>query len=87
MSDYIDKAVAGVVATVFAAITWLVRRVLTNQQEILILKEEIKNREEQRNFDRSQFQSMKTENSELLKEMRLEIKELRLEINSLYRQK
>ena len=52
MEQWVNEIVAGLIASVFAAITWLVRTVLTNNKKIEMLQLEIKNRDLRRDEDR-----------------------------------
>jgi hypothetical protein len=72
--DYLDYIVSGIIATVFSAMTWLVRTVLTNQKQIQLLQSEIKTREERREEDR-----------EAMQEMRADIKEIKRDILDIYK--
>lgn len=72
--DYLDYVVSGIIATVFSAMAWLVRTVLTNQKQLQLLEREIKAREERREEDRQAMQ-----------EMRNDIKELKRDILDLYK--
>jgi septal ring factor EnvC (AmiA/AmiB activator) len=73
--DYLDYIVSGIVATVFSAMAWLVRTVLTNQKQLQLLEREIKAREERRDEDR-----------QAMKEIRDDIKEIKRDILDLYRE-
>jgi hypothetical protein len=72
--DYLDYIVSGIVATVFSAMTWLVRTVLTNQKQLQLLQAEIHTREERREEDR-----------QAMKEIRDDIKEIKRDILDLYK--
>lgn len=72
ISDWINYIVGAVIATLFSGITWLVKRVLTNQEEIALLKSEIKERDERRREDREIMQEIKTD----LKEVKRDILDL-----------
>lgn len=70
--DFINYIVGGVIAAIFGGISWLVRRVLTNQEEIALLKSEIAARDIRRQEDREIMQEIKTD----LKEVKRDIIEL-----------
>lgn len=70
--NYIDYIIGGVVSSVFAGITWLVRRVLTNEKQIALLQHEIRDRDIRRQEDREIMQEIKTD----LKEVKRDIIEL-----------
>jgi septal ring factor EnvC (AmiA/AmiB activator) len=72
--DYLDYIVSGIIATVFSAMAWLVRTVLTNQKQLQLLEREIKAREERRDEDRQAMQ-----------EIRNDIKEIKRDILDLYK--
>lgn len=48
MIDYINELIYTGIATVMGAFTWAVRTILTNKEEVRLLKEEITRREETR---------------------------------------
>jgi hypothetical protein len=69
MDQWVDKIIAGAIATVFASITWLVRTVLTNNRKIELLQLEIKNRDQRREEDRKAVAELKQEMKDLRKEL------------------
>lgn len=72
--DYINHIIAGVVSMFFAAIGWLVRTVLTNQKQIMLLQNEISERDKRRDEDR-----------QILKDLQSDVKEVKRDILELYR--
>lgn len=69
MEQWVNEIVAGLIASVFAAITWLVRTVLTNNKKIEMLQLEIKNRDLRRDEDRKAVEEIKQEMKDLRKEL------------------
>ena len=69
MDDYLNKIIAGAIASVFGAIGWLVRTVLTNNKKIEMLQLEIKNRDSRREEDRKDVAEIKQEMKDLRKEL------------------
>lgn len=74
ISDFINYIIGGIIAALFSGITWLVRRVLTNQEEIALLKSEIKARDVRR-----------TEDREIMKEIQSDLKEVKRDILDIYK--
>lgn len=72
--DYLDYIVSGIIATVFSAMAWLVRTVLTNQKQLQLLQAEIHAREERREEDR-----------QAMHEIRNDIKEIKRDILDIYK--
>lgn len=72
--DYINYIIGGVVSSFFAGITWLVRRVLTNEKQIALLQHEIKDRDQRRQEDR-----------EIMHEIKNDLKEVKRDIIELYK--
>lgn len=72
LMDYINYFVGGLVSAFFAGITWLIRRVLTNEKQIALLQLEIKDRDIRRQEDREIMQEIKSD----LKEVKRDIIEL-----------
>jgi len=52
ISDYVYTIYTAIISAIVAGITWLIRRVLTNQKEIAMLQQEIKTRDTRRDEDR-----------------------------------
>jgi hypothetical protein len=69
MDEWVGKIIAGLVASVFASIGWLVRTVLTNNKKIDLLQLEIKNRDIRREDDRKAVEEIKQEMKDLRKEL------------------
>jgi len=69
MEQWVNEIVAGLIASVFAAITWLVRTVLTNNKKIEMLQLEIKNRDLRRDEDRKAVEEIKQEKKDLRKKL------------------
>lgn len=72
--NYFEYIVGSLVAAVFSGITWLVRRVLTNEKQIALLQNEIVARDERRNEDR-----------EIMKDIQHDLKEVKRDILDLYK--
>lgn len=70
--DYINNIVGYMVSALFAGITWLIRRVLTNEKQIALLQLEIRDRDVRRQEDREIMQEIKSD----LKEVKRDIIEL-----------
>lgn len=58
----------------FAGVTWLVRRVLTNEKQIALLQVEIKDRDVRRQEDR-----------EIMNEIKTDLKDVKRDIIDLYK--
>jgi hypothetical protein len=69
MEQWVNEIIAGLVASVFASITWLVRTVLTNNKKIEMLQLEIKNRDHRREEDRKAVEEIKQEMKDLRREL------------------
>jgi hypothetical protein len=69
MDEWLNKIIAGAIASVFASIGWLVRTVLTNNKKIELLQLEIKNRDIRREDDRKAVAEIKQEMKDLRKEL------------------
>jgi DNA-directed RNA polymerase specialized sigma subunit len=69
MDQWVEKVVAGAIATVFGSITWLVRTVLTNNRKIEMLEKEIAARDERRNEDRKVTEEIKQDMKDLRKDL------------------
>lgn len=72
--NYLDYVVGGVVTAIFSGITWLVRRVLTNEKQIALLQQEIHERDVRRQEDR-----------EIMNEIKTDLKEVKRDIIELYK--
>ena len=72
--NYFEYIVGSAIAAVFSGITWLVRRVLTNEKQIALLQTEIISRDERRNEDR-----------EIMKDIQSDLKEVKRDILDLYK--
>lgn len=70
--DYMNQAIGSLIAAFFAGITWLIRRVLTNEKQIALLQSEIKDRDVRRQEDREIMQEIKSD----LKDVKRDIIEL-----------
>jgi sensor histidine kinase YesM len=70
--DYINQLIGGLISVVFAGITWLIRRVLTNEKQIALLQLEIRDRDVRRQEDREIMQEIKSD----LKDVKRDIIEL-----------
>lgn len=74
ISDFVNYVIGAIVAAVFSGITWLVRRVLTNERQIALLQQEIKDRDTRR-----------TEDREIMQEIKSDLKEVKRDILDLYK--
>lgn len=72
--DYLNYIIGGVISSIFAGITWLVRRVLTNEKQIALLQLEIRDRDVRRQEDR-----------EIMQEIKSDLKEVKRDIIDLYK--
>lgn len=72
--DYINYIIGGLISSFFAGITWLVRRVLTNEKQIALLQQEIRDRDIRRQEDR-----------EIMQEIKSDMKEVKRDIIELYK--
>ena len=79
-SDYITTIYTGIISTILGGITWLIRRVLTNQKEIALLQQELATRDKRRDEDREILLRLE-HNMESLRS------ELQNQILDLYKQK
>lgn len=70
--DYINYLVGAVISSIFAGITWAIRRTLTNEKQIALLQNEIRERDVRRQEDREIMQEIKSD----LKEVKRDIIEL-----------
>lgn len=72
--NYVEYIVAGVISSMFAGVTWLIRRVLTNERQIALLQSEIRDRDTRRQEDR-----------EIMNEIKTDLKEVKRDILDLYK--
>jgi|APGre2960657373_1045057.scaffolds.fasta_scaffold221374_1 hypothetical protein len=72
--NYLEYIIGGTIAAVFSGISWLVRRVLTNEKQIALLQTEIISRDERRNEDR-----------EIMRDIQSDLKEVKRDILDLYK--
>lgn len=72
--NYLEYIVGTVVTTVVAGVTWAVRRILTNEKQIALLQQEIKDRDIRRQEDR-----------EIMQEIKADMKEVKRDIIELYK--
>lgn len=72
--NYLEYIIGGTIAAVFSGISWLVRRVLTNEKQIALLQTEIISRDERRNEDR-----------EIMRDIQSDMKEVKRDILDLYK--
>ena len=70
--DYINYLIGAVISSIFAGITWAIRRILTNEKQIALLQNEIRERDVRRQEDREIMQEIKSD----LKEVKRDIIEL-----------
>lgn len=74
INDLLNYIISAVVAAVASGVTWLIRRVLTNEKQIALLHQEIKARDERR-----------TEDREIMQEIKSDLKEVKRDIIELYK--
>lgn len=74
MNYYWEYIVGSAIAAVFSGITWLVRRVLTNEKQIALLQKEIEDRDNRRSEDR-----------EIMRDIQADLKEVKRDILDLYK--
>ena len=74
--EHSGKVVTGLIASFFAAGSWLVRTVLTNKQEVQMLKAHLKDRDKRRDEDRDLMQQGFKDTRDEMHEMRQDIKGL-----------
>lgn len=72
--NYLEYIIGSAVAAIFSGITWLIRRVLTNEKQIALLQSEIRSRDERRKEDR-----------EIMNEIKSDLKEMKRDIIDLYK--
>lgn len=72
--NYLEYIVAAAISATSAGVTWLVRRVLTNEKQISLLQHEIKDRDVRRSEDR-----------DIMNEIKSDLKEVKRDIIDLYR--
>lgn len=72
--NYFEYIVGSLVAAVFSGISWLVRRVLTNEKQIELLQREIISRDARREEDR-----------EIMRDIQSDMKEVKRDILDLYK--
>jgi hypothetical protein len=72
--NYLEYIIGGTIAAIFSGISWLVRRVLTNEKQIALLQTEIISRDERRNEDR-----------EIMRDIQSDLKEVKRDILDLYK--
>ena len=72
--NYLEYVVGAAVSSIFAGVTWLIRRVLTNEKQIALLQLEIKDRDVRRHEDR-----------EIMNEIKSDLKEVKRDIIELYK--
>lgn len=76
MADYVNEFIMAGISSLVGAIGWLVRTVLTNQKQIALLQNEIRDRDKRRDEDR-----------QLLRELKEDVHEVKRDILELYRDK
>ena len=72
--NYLEYLVGGAVTVIISSVTWLVRRVLTNEKQIALMQAEIRDRDLRRQEDR-----------EIMNEIKTDLKEVRRDIIELYK--
>lgn len=76
MGDYLNELIFTGISALVGAAGWLVRTVLTNQKQIVMLQTEIRDRDKRRDEDR-----------QLLKELKADVNEVKRDILEIYRDK
>jgi len=76
VTDYVNEFIMAGISSLVGAIGWLVRTVLTNQKQIALLQNEIRDRDKRRDEDR-----------QLLRELKEDVHEVKRDILELYRDK
>ncbi len=71
-----QSAVGWAVAGILAGILWLVRRVITNQKQIDLMKNDQKSRDKERERDRDEYRAVLAEIKSSQNEMARDIKSL-----------
>lgn len=72
--NYLEYVIGSAVAATFSGITWLIRRVLTNEKQIALMQSEIRDRDHRRKEDR-----------EIMNEIKSDLKEVKRDIIELYK--
>ena len=72
--NYLEYIIGSAVAAIFSGITWLIRRVLTNEKQIALMQSEIRSRDVRRQEDR-----------EIMNEIKSDLKEVNRDIIELYK--
>ena len=72
--EYLEYIIASGIAAIFSGISWLIRRVLTNEKQIDLLHNEIKERDIRRQEDR-----------EIMNEIKNDLKEVKRDVIELYK--
>ncbi len=72
--NYFEYIMGSAIAAVFSGITWLVRRVLTNEKQIALLQTEIRSRDVRREEDR-----------DIMKDIQTDLKEVKRDILDIYK--
>ena len=72
--EYLEYIIASFIAAIFSGISWLIRRVLTNEKQIDLLHNEIKERDIRRQEDR-----------EIMNEIKTDLKEVKRDVIELYK--
>ena len=72
--EYLEYIIASAIAAIFSGISWLIRRVLTNEKQIDLLHNEIKERDIRRQEDR-----------EIMNEIKNDLKEVKRDVIELYK--
>ena len=72
--NYLEYIIGSAVAAIFSGITWLIRRVLTNEKQIALMQAEIRSRDVRRQEDR-----------EIMNEIKSDLKEVKRDVIELYK--
>lgn len=89
LTEFLDKFIAPVIASVVGAFVLLIRKVLVNEAAINLLQQEAIAREQRRQEESDAMEKRRTEEKEALRELSREIKadlkDMRNEIKELYK--
>jgi len=72
--EFINYVLGAVISILVGGITWLIKNVLTNKEEIALLKAEIRQR-----------QDLRAEDREIMQEIKSDLKEVKRDILDLYK--
>ena len=87
LANYFDQIVAVVITSFATAIAWFVRVTLTNQKQIALLQNEIRDRDKRRDEDRQFMHDFKQDVKSSMGEVKKDIAEVKSEILEIYKTK